>query len=105
MLLIVTIHGRKTGQETTYVTWADFLSPIGCFMVQDGVGWFHHSGNLGRNDGVNVAETSRNIEFVCQHVVLFRSGYIQFLPNLKKDLLTKVKLFLSTKTFLSLAVN
>ena len=26
--------------------WADFLSPIGCFILQDGVAWFHHSGNL-----------------------------------------------------------
>ena len=29
--------------------------------LQDGVGWFHHSGNLWRNDGENVAQTSRNI--------------------------------------------
>ena len=29
-------------------------------MLQDGVAWFHHSGNLWRNDGENVAQTSRN---------------------------------------------
>ena len=23
--------------------WADLLSAIGCFVLQDGVGWFHHS--------------------------------------------------------------
>ena len=39
--------------------WADFLLPIGCFMLQDGVAWFHHSGNLWRNDGENVVQTSR----------------------------------------------
>ena len=37
---------------------ADFLSPIGWFMLQDGVAWFHHSGNLWRNDGENVTQTS-----------------------------------------------
>ena len=39
------MDNRKTGQET-YVTWADLLSPIGWFVLQDGVGWFHHSGDL-----------------------------------------------------------
>ena len=36
------MDNRKTGLET-YVTWAHFLSPIGCFVFRDGVGWFHHS--------------------------------------------------------------
>ena len=43
--LTLSMDNRKTGYET-YVTWADFLSPIGCFVLQDGVAWFHHSGNL-----------------------------------------------------------
>ena len=33
------MDNSKAGQET-YVTWADFLSPIGCFVLQDGVAWF-----------------------------------------------------------------
>ena len=47
------MDNRKTGLET-YVTWANFLSPIGCFVLQDGVEWFHYIGNLVRNDGKNV---------------------------------------------------
>ena len=50
-----------------------FLTLIGCFVLQDGVAWIHHSGNLWRNDGENVAQTSRNAGFVCLHIVLFRS--------------------------------
>ena len=64
------MHNRKTGYET-YVTWADFLSLIGWFVLQDGVGWFHHSGDLWRNDSENLAQTSRNVGFLCLHVVLF----------------------------------
>ena len=31
----------------------------------------HHSRDLRRNDGENVAQTSRNVGFLCLHVVLF----------------------------------
>ena len=71
------MDNRKTGQET-YVTRTDFLSPslIGCFVLQDGVGWFHHSGNsVWRNDGENVGQTSRKVGFVCLHFFLFRIFY------------------------------
>ena len=44
-------------------------------MLQDSVGWFHHSGNPRRNDGENVAQTSRNLGFVCLRVALFGSFY------------------------------
>ena len=39
------MDNKKTGKET-YVTRADFLPPIGWFVLQDDVGWFHHSGDL-----------------------------------------------------------
>ena len=34
---LISMDNRKTGLES-YVTWADFLSPIGWFVLQDGVG-------------------------------------------------------------------
>ena len=71
------MDNRKTGQKT-YVTWVDFLSLIGCFVLQDDFGWFHHSRNLWRNDGESVAQTSRNVGFICLHVVLFRSFQYYF---------------------------
>ena len=43
--LTSSMDNKKTGYET-YVTWAHFLSPIGCFVLQDGVAWFHHSEDL-----------------------------------------------------------
>ena len=51
---------RMSKRTSKRIRHADFLSPIGWFMLQDGVSWFHHSGNLWRNDGENVAQTSRN---------------------------------------------
>ena len=40
-----TMDSKETGLET-FITWVVFSSPIGCFVLQDGVCCFYHSGNL-----------------------------------------------------------
>ena len=42
----------------------------------------HHSRDLRRNDGENVAQTSRNVGFLCLHVVLFFGSFSFVLPVL-----------------------
>ena len=65
-----TMDSKETGLET-YITWVDFSSPIGCFVLQDGVLCFHQSGNLWREDGEYVAQDSQNLWFAVLHFFSF----------------------------------